>query len=96
MGTGTAPEEGAALAVALLEEFRARHSLTHCHDASRPAEVLRFDDAWHREWGDGIRRRKSAADVPVAGRGYRGRRAGSKSRGGWDCQNGWWSTRGRV
>jgi DNA mismatch repair protein MutS2 len=28
MGTGTAPEEGAALAVALLEEFRARHSLT--------------------------------------------------------------------
>jgi DNA mismatch repair protein MutS2 len=28
MGTGTAPEEGAALAVALLEEFRTRHSLT--------------------------------------------------------------------
>ena len=28
MGTGTAPEEGAALAVALLEEFRARHALT--------------------------------------------------------------------
>jgi DNA mismatch repair protein MutS2 len=28
MGTGTAPEEGAALAVALLGEFRARHSLT--------------------------------------------------------------------
>lgn len=28
MGTGTAPEEGAALAVAMLEEFRARHSLT--------------------------------------------------------------------
>jgi DNA mismatch repair protein MutS2 len=28
MGTGTAPEEGAALAVALLEEFRARQSLT--------------------------------------------------------------------
>ena len=28
MGTGTAPEEGAALAVALLEEFRARHCLT--------------------------------------------------------------------
>ena len=28
MGTGTAPEEGAALAVALLEEFRARHSIT--------------------------------------------------------------------
>ncbi|MHB8675474.1 MAG: endonuclease MutS2 [Candidatus Acidiferrales bacterium] len=28
MGTGTAPEEGAALAVALLEEFRARRSLT--------------------------------------------------------------------
>ena len=28
MGTGTAPEEGAALAVALLEEFRARGSLT--------------------------------------------------------------------
>ncbi len=28
MGTGTAPEEGAALAVALLEEFRGRHSLT--------------------------------------------------------------------
>src|SRR5262249_18451744 len=27
MGTGTAPEEGAALAVALLEEFRARHCL---------------------------------------------------------------------
>src|SRR3984885_3712499 len=28
MGTGTAPEEGAALAVALLEEFRARRSMT--------------------------------------------------------------------
>jgi DNA mismatch repair protein MutS2 len=28
MGTGTAPEEGSALAVALLEEFRARRSLT--------------------------------------------------------------------
>jgi DNA mismatch repair protein MutS2 len=28
MATGTAPEEGAALAVALLEEFRARHALT--------------------------------------------------------------------
>jgi DNA mismatch repair protein MutS2 len=28
MGTGTAPEEGAALAVALLEEFRARWALT--------------------------------------------------------------------
>lgn len=28
MGTGTAPEEGAALAVALLEEFRARKALT--------------------------------------------------------------------
>jgi len=28
MGTGTEPEEGAALAVALLEEFRARRSLT--------------------------------------------------------------------
>ncbi len=28
MGTGTAPEEGAALAVALLDEFRARHALT--------------------------------------------------------------------
>ena len=28
MGTGTAPEEGAALAVALLEEFRERRSLT--------------------------------------------------------------------
>jgi DNA mismatch repair protein MutS2 len=28
MGTGTAPEEGAALAVALLEEFRSRRSLT--------------------------------------------------------------------
>ena len=28
MGTGTAPEEGAALAVALLEEFRNRHALT--------------------------------------------------------------------
>lgn len=28
MGTGTAPEEGAALAVALLEEFRARRSIT--------------------------------------------------------------------
>jgi DNA mismatch repair protein MutS2 len=28
MGTGTAPEEGAALAVALLEEFRVRHALT--------------------------------------------------------------------
>jgi DNA mismatch repair protein MutS2 len=28
MGTGTAPEEGAALAVALLEEFRVRRSLT--------------------------------------------------------------------
>jgi DNA mismatch repair protein MutS2 len=28
MGTGTAPEEGAALAVALLEEFRARRCLT--------------------------------------------------------------------
>jgi DNA mismatch repair protein MutS2 len=28
MGTGTAPEEGAALAVALLEEFRLRRSLT--------------------------------------------------------------------
>jgi DNA mismatch repair protein MutS2 len=28
MGTGTAPEEGAALAVALLDEFRARGSLT--------------------------------------------------------------------
>ncbi|MGH9736844.1 MAG: endonuclease MutS2 [Candidatus Acidiferrales bacterium] len=28
MGTGTAPEEGAALAVALLEEFRARQALT--------------------------------------------------------------------
>lgn len=28
MGTGTAPDEGAALAVALLEEFRARHALT--------------------------------------------------------------------
>ena len=28
MGTGTAPEEGAALAIALLEEFRARHALT--------------------------------------------------------------------
>ena len=27
MGTGTAPEEGAALAVALLDEFRARHCL---------------------------------------------------------------------
>jgi DNA mismatch repair protein MutS2 len=28
LGTGTAPEEGAALAVALLDEFRARHCLT--------------------------------------------------------------------
>ena len=28
MGTGTAPEEGAALAVALLDEFRARRCLT--------------------------------------------------------------------
>jgi DNA mismatch repair protein MutS2 len=28
MGTGTAPEEGAALAVAMLEEFRARRALT--------------------------------------------------------------------
>ena len=28
IGTGTAPEEGSALAVALLEEFRARHCLT--------------------------------------------------------------------
>jgi DNA mismatch repair protein MutS2 len=28
IGTGTAPEEGAALAIALLEEFRARRSLT--------------------------------------------------------------------
>jgi DNA mismatch repair protein MutS2 len=28
MGTGTAPDEGAALAVALLEEFRGRHALT--------------------------------------------------------------------
>ena len=28
MGTGTAPEEGAALAVALLEEFRARRAMT--------------------------------------------------------------------
>ena len=28
VGTGTAPEEGAALAVALLEEFRGRHALT--------------------------------------------------------------------
>jgi DNA mismatch repair protein MutS2 len=28
LGTGTAPEEGAALAVALLEEFRERHCLT--------------------------------------------------------------------
>jgi DNA mismatch repair protein MutS2 len=28
MGTGTAPEEGAALAVVLLEEFRTRHALT--------------------------------------------------------------------
>lgn len=28
MGTGTAPEEGAALAIALLEEFRERHALT--------------------------------------------------------------------
>ena len=28
MGTGTAPEEGAALAVALLEEFRNQHALT--------------------------------------------------------------------
>lgn len=56
MGTGTAPEEGAALAVALLEEFRARRCLTLAtthHDrlkiyASTTAGILNaameFDD----------------------------------------------------
>lgn len=57
MGTGTAPEEGAALAVALLEEFRARQALTFAtthHDrlksyASTTAGIvnaaMEFDEA---------------------------------------------------
>ena len=45
MGTGTAPEEGAALAVALLEEFRAKRMHRAGHDASRPAESVRFEHA---------------------------------------------------
>ena len=68
MGTGTAPEEGAALAVALLEEFRARARVDARDDASRSAESLRLDDARNRERGDGIRRGESAADVPAARR----------------------------
>ena len=67
MGTGTAPEEGAALAVALLEEFRARRSLTIATTHHDRLKVLCFDDAGNRERGDGIRRREFAADVPVAG-----------------------------
>ena len=68
MGTGTAPEEGAALAVALLEEFRARRALTLAtthHDrlkayaSTTPGIVnaaMEFDEE------------TSAADVPAAGR----------------------------
>ena len=54
MGTGTAPEEGAALAVALLEEFRARRALTHRDHASRSPESLRLHHARNRERRDGI------------------------------------------
>jgi DNA mismatch repair protein MutS2 len=49
MGTGTAPEEGAALAVALLEEFRERRALTLAtthHD--------RVDDSRNSQCGDGV------------------------------------------
>ena len=67
MGTGTAPEEGAALAVALLEEFRTPAFADARDDAPRPAEILRVDDAGNRECGDGIRRREFAADLPAAG-----------------------------
>ena len=68
MGTGTAPEEGAALAVALLEEFRERQRVDAGDHASRPAEGVRFDHAGHRECGDGVRRSEFAAHVPAAGR----------------------------
>jgi len=50
MGTGTAPEEGAALAVALLDEFRARNCIVLA-TASRPPEDLCLHDA-----GSGERR----------------------------------------
>ena len=96
MGTGTAPEEGAALAVALLEEFRARHALTIAtthHDrlksyaSTTPGIVnaaMEFDEENLRP------------DLPVAGR-----RAGNVERhrnraAGWDCRREWWSTRGRA
>ena len=54
MGTGTAPEEGAALAVALLEEFRSASCADDCDDAPRSSEILRFDHAGNRQCGDGI------------------------------------------
>ncbi len=44
LGTGTAPEEGAALAVALLEEFRTRHCLTLATTHHDRLESLRIDN----------------------------------------------------
>ena len=72
MGTGTAPEEGAALAVALLDEFRARRCLVLGHHASRPAEGLRLDHAGRAECLGGVRRSAAGADVSAA-RGRAGR-----------------------
>ena len=87
MGTGTAPDEGAALAVALLEEFRARRALTLAtthHDrlkayASTTPGILNaameFDETNLRP----------TYRLLV---GCRGLRAESRSRGGLACRSG--------
>ncbi len=54
MGTGTAPEEGAALAVALARRISRPARPDDRHDASRSPEGLRFHDARNRERRDGV------------------------------------------
>ena len=72
IGTGTAPEEGAALAEALLDEFHKKNCFVTGHHTPRPIEDIRFDDARSCECRGGIRRRESAANLPAdAGRARR-------------------------
>ena len=65
-------------------------------DASRPAESLRLDDAGNR------RTRRWNSTKRICGRptGFSsacpGRRAESKSRGGWDFPRAWWIMRARA
>ena len=75
IGSSTEPGEGAALARAVLEQFRRNRRADDRDDALQPAEDLRRNDSGRGECRDGIQRNHARADLSADSRTVRAHRA---------------------